>query len=113
MFVEDHEIENAAHTEDITDRQRFGIHILDIDDLWCDIARCSASNKKVLGLIGNGGESKINYNGLFTDDDIIRFKITMYDIFTSHLAETTEDTLHYEFAFRLGVFLHTASTTTH
>lgn len=52
-------MENDASREDIANRVTFGIHVLDIDDLWCNKARSATSDEQILLFLSVGRQSKI------------------------------------------------------
>ena len=42
------EVEDEPQTEDITDWFVFSRHVLDVDDLWSNVARSTAAHEQVL-----------------------------------------------------------------
>lgn len=104
MFAENDVVKDAANTEDITDWMGFCRHVLDVDDFWRDISWCSASHEKIVWIVGYSCQTKVDDYWFFTKNDIVRFKVTMNDIFPGHFYEATEDTFHYELSLGFCVF---------
>ena len=71
MPVENYVKENTPSAKDIGNWVRFSRHVLNVDNLWSNIARCSTSHEQIFRLIGQSCESEINDNWLLAYDDIV------------------------------------------
>jgi len=104
MLAENDIVEDAPNTEDIADGLRLCWHILNIDDFWSDVTRCPTSDKEIVGVICNSGQTKVDYNWLFTQNDVIGFQIAVDDVLAGHLSKAPQYTLHDEFSLVNGIF---------
>ena len=103
MLTENYVVKDAPNTEHITDWMRFCRHVLDVDDLWCDIPWSSASYEQVIWIVSHSCQSEVNNDRFLTQNDIVRFEITMNYILSRHFYQTTEDSFHYEFSLVFSV----------
>jgi hypothetical protein len=73
MLTENYVVEDTTCTEYITDGMRFCTHVFDVDDLGSHVAGSAAAYEQVVGIVCDGGESEIDDDGLFAEDDVVRF----------------------------------------
>ena len=97
MFAENDIVEDAASTENITNRMWFSGHVFDIYDLRGNIAWSTATNEEIVRVVCDCSQAEVDYYGLFTKDDIVWLEISMYYISSWHLGQSSKNTFKNEF----------------
>ena len=77
MLAKYYVVEYAAGTEHIANRLRFCCHVLDVYDLRSHIARSTATDKQIIGIISYSCQAEIDYDGLLAENDIVWLEVTM------------------------------------
>lgn len=89
MFTENDVIKDASNTKNIADWMRFGRHVFNVNNLRSDISWSATSNKQIIGIVGYRGQSEVDYDRFFTQNDIVRFEVSMDDIFSCHFDQSS------------------------
>ena len=89
MFTKNYIIKDAPSTKNIANWMRFSRHILYVYNLRSHISWSSTTNKKIVGIISNCSQPKVNHYWLFTQNNIVWLEITMDYIFSGHLCQSS------------------------
>ena len=90
-------MEDDACREDVTNGVTLGGHIADVDDFWCNEARSTASDEKILFFFGVSGESEVADGGfplfVLLEHDVLWLEVTVDDPVFGQMCQSAEDTL--------------------
>lgn len=89
MLAKNDVIKDASRTENVAYWVRFGRHVLNVDDLRRHVSWSTTSHKKIVRIVSNRSQAKIDNYRLLTQDNIIRFEITVNYIFSGQLCQSS------------------------
>ena len=98
---EEQVVEDDASRKDVADGIAFGAHIPNVDDLGSHEARCAAPDKKILLLVGVGGQAEVADGSfpalLFLEHDVLGLQVSMDYSILGQVGQSSEDILYYLF----------------
>ena len=104
-------MENDPSRKDITNRVAFCIHVLDIDDLWCNKAWGATPDEQIFLFLSMGGKPKIANSKILriilSKNYILWLEVAMDYFVFRKMAKPLQDIKHYLF-YLLSLKLFTA-----
>ena len=103
-LAEEEEVEDESETEDIADGRVLGLHVLDIDDLGCHVARGAAPHEQVLLRICELSQPVVRNHALVTlaapQQDVLRLEVAVHDVLAVHLLQPLQNAVDHELYLR-------------
>jgi len=88
-------MEYQAQAEHIANGIILSLHIFDVDYFRSHIARGTAPNEKILISVCELGQTEISYDAFsasrISEDQILRFEISVHYLFAVHFLESTQN----------------------